>query len=160
MDLTPDCRLRVLLPLVRDGSSGVAANCVQGNGNTMVCSAPNLIGYQMSYYSVDPAGSGRVRLRFTSAETTIDGKQESGSSEVRLPLAPPTGAAHIRLIYLIRVSQSDHNMAIIWAKNTEALNAFTDRLNSDPTVCGRGEISCTWVPEGIVLRPESVLPPN
>jgi hypothetical protein len=161
LDLTSDWRLRILLPLAKEENSGVAANCVPGNGNAMVCSAPNLIGYQMSYYSVDPAGGGSVRLRFTSADITIDGKKEPGSSAVQLPFALPTGAAHIRLIYLIRVSRSDHNMAIVGAQNPDALNVFTDRLNSDPSVCGQdGEIFCTWVPEGIVLRPEAVSQPR
>lgn len=161
MDLTPDWRLRILLPLVKDGSSGVAAHCVQENGGAMVCSAPNLIGYQMSYYSVDPAGGGKVRLRFTSAETTIDGKKEPGASAVPLPFPLPVGATHIRLIYLIRVSPADHNMAIVAAKNLDALRVFTERLNSDPTVCRRErEISCTWAPEGIVVRPEAVSSPQ
>ena len=73
-----------------------------------------------------------------------------------LPFALPLKAQHIRLIYLVRSSQSDHNMAITASKSLEALNGFTNRLKGSPDVCKLdGEVFCSWVPAGIAVRPEA-----
>jgi hypothetical protein len=156
MDLAAGGRIRVMVPLLKSGESKVVIGSQQQqNGNTIVLSAGNLVGYQMSYYFVEGRSQGRVRLRFIGAQTTRDGKTEALTTEPRLPFVLPAKAEHIRLIYYIRNSESDHNMAIASSRDMEALGAFTKRLEHDPSVCGsRGEVFCSWVPAGVALRPE------
>jgi hypothetical protein len=155
MDLVPGRRLRILVPVLDSNGYRVASDSEQNDGKTIVLSAANLAGYEVSYYSIDAGNNGKVRLKFTSAEITKDGKTIQETVAPTLPFPLPLKAQHIRLIYLIRNSQSDHNMAIAASKNLEALNVFTNQLKGNPDVCGRdGEVFCSWVPAGIAVRPE------
>jgi len=156
LDLEPGWRLRILIPIVKSERLGFATHCVvQAGDPIIVCSAPNLIGYQVSHYSVARARSGRVRLHFTSAEVTRNGVTGQEKQPLSLPFPLPSGPRYIRLVYLVRVSKSDHNMAILSAKSLGALDPFTAKLRRDPAVCSEtAEISCTWVPVGVSVRPE------
>jgi hypothetical protein len=159
LDLAPGGSLRIVVPLLKSGALPVETQPIQAEGNTFLVSAANLASYDVSYYFIDPAPHGRVRLKFTAAEITRDSKTVSGSQPPALPFALPLTPQHIRLFYLVRKSQSDHNMAIIASKNLAALNTFTKRLESRPDVCRTdGEMFCSWVPSGIAVRPESQPP--
>ena len=145
----------MLLPLLKDGESKLVTGSQRQNGGTIVLSAGNLVGYQTSYYFVEGRSKGRVRLRFIGAQVTLDGKAATLTTEPRLPFVLPQSAQHIRLIYYIRNSESDHNMAIAASSEMESLAAFTKRLENDPSVCGSpGPVFCSWVPAGVALRPE------
>jgi hypothetical protein len=156
MDLAPGGRLRILVPVLNSNGNGyrVVSDSEQSDGKTIVLSAANLAGYEVSYYFVEGRNDGRVRLKFTSAEITKDGKTAPEAAPT-LPFPLPLTAQHIRLIYLIRNSQSDHNMAIAASKSLDALNVFTNQLKSNPDVCRQdGRVFCSWVPAGIAVRPE------
>ena len=67
LDLTPGGRLRILVPILKSGGYGVATGgAPQEEGNTVVLSAANLAGYEVSFYSIAGHADGRVRLRFTT----------------------------------------------------------------------------------------------
>jgi len=127
----------------------------QTSGNTITLAAPNLRGYQVSYYLAEDGGEkGKVRLRFTSAETTSEGKTNPEPNAPALPFQLPTLAEHIRLIYLIRESSSDHNMAIAASERLDVLNAFTDRFLRDPSVCKESAgLFCVFVPLQVAVTP-------
>ncbi len=155
MDLAPGGRLRILIPLLNSAPDRVTFDPEQKDEKTIVLSAANLAGYEVSYYSIQGRSDGKVRLRFTSAEITKDGKTVQQASAPTLAFPLPLTTQHIRLIYLVRKSRSDHNMVIIASKNLEALNVFTNRLKANPDVCRRnGEVFCSWVPAGTAVRPE------
>jgi hypothetical protein len=145
-----------VVPLLKEAGVPAATESGQQEGKTLLVSAANLAGYDVSYYSIDRASRGRVVLRFTAAEITRDGKSVQASQAPLLPFALPLTARHIRLIYLIRQSQSDHNMAITASNNLASLNAFTKRLEGHPDACrSDDETFCSWVPLGVAVRPES-----
>ena len=161
LDLTPGGSLRIVVPLLKSGALLPEVKPVQEEGNTLLVSTPNLAGYDISYYSIEPASHGRVRLKFTGAEVTREGKTLPDTQAPALPFRLPAAAQHVRLIYLIRKSQSDHNMAVVAAKNLDALSTFTKQLESRPDVCpSDNDIFCSWVPAGVAVRPESELPPK
>ncbi len=136
MDLQPDTQLRIVVPVKVTGS-------------------PNLIGYDISHYAIQKQKDGKVRLRFTTAEITRNGKTVEEMNAPTLPFPLPDESLYIRLVYLTRSSQADHNMAITTAKKMELLNTFTNDLKQNPTACkSNALISCTWVPAGIAVRPE------
>jgi hypothetical protein len=94
-----------------------------------------------------------VRLRFRWAEITKDGKTVHEANPPTLPFTLPRGTGHIRLVYFVRLSQADHNMAILASKHLETLNTFTAQLRRVPTICKHdAEVFCSWVPAGVGVR--------
>jgi hypothetical protein len=160
LDLKAGGRLRIIVPVVKSGGYQVAAEPAKPlgdtpQGKTMVLSGDGLAGYEISRYSINRAAGGRVRLRFTSAQITKEGATVEGTRAPALPFALPSAAEHIRLIYLIRNSRADHNMAITASRDLDALNAFTTKVRVNPEACKQnGAVSCVWVPAGIAVRPE------
>lgn len=131
------------------------------NGNTITLSANNILGYEISNYSVLGKANGIVKLKFTSASKTIDTTTVAEPKPPPLPFRLPRSTGHIRLIYLIaRSSVADHKMAIVASKQLASLDAFTTRLQANPRVCDAGPASpvfCAWVPPGVAVRPEKEL---
>jgi hypothetical protein len=160
LDLEPEWKLRIVVPLVKSGGFRPAVTAQQTDGSTISMSAADLLGYEVSHYVVNGKDGGRVRLTFVSAEATREGKTVPETHAPALPFSLPERREHIRLVYLVRVSQVDHNMAVVAAKRLDALNAFTKRLRENPSVCAEKEedIFCSWVPAGIAVRPESRMP--
>jgi hypothetical protein len=155
-DLERGARLSVLLPLTKSGRTLPALSSQKGDGSTITLSAADLTGYETAYYAITGGRNGAVRLRFTSAEITRDGKTAVEPNPPVLPFALPQGREHIRLIYLVRASQADHNMAIVASKHLDALNTFTKQLKQDPRICARNdEVFCSWVPAGIAVRQDA-----
>lgn len=153
LDLRPGGRLKIVVPLFKPG--GTTRSSGQIKDGSIVLSAENLAGYQSSFYSVVGRPDGSVRLRFRSAESTKDGVTTPIAKAPQLPFALPEKRQHVRLIYLVRQSRSDHNMAIVASKQVAALNSFTEQLKRDPNLCkSQGEIFCSWVPAGIAVRAE------
>ncbi len=156
LDLQPGGRLRIVMPIVKPGTSSVITGSQKQEGSTIVLSASNLVGYSSSYYAIEARGSGKVRLRFASAEITKDGVARPEAEPPQLPFALPEKAGLIRLIYLLRSSQSDHNMAIVATAKPALLQTFTEQVQADPSRCAISkQIFCSWVPAGIAVRPES-----
>jgi hypothetical protein len=156
LDLRVGQRLKVVVPLLKAGQSGLTLTAGQtARDGSLVLSADNLIGYQSSYYGIVGRPDGTVRLRFQSAETTKDGVRAALSEAPKLPFALPERREHIRLIYLVRQSRSDHNMAIVASKEVSAMNSVTQDLKVDPNLCKtEGKFFCSWVPAGVAVRAE------
>lgn len=154
LDLEPGWTVKIVVPLLKSG--GYLPNFVaqKSEGNTILYSAPDPIGYTTSFYLVSGKKNGDVRLKFVSAEETRDGKKTSVGPPA-LPFELPRKAERIRLVYLVRVSKADHNMAIVGARRLEKLNSFTKQLKEDPNICAvSDEIFCAWVPPGVAVRRE------
>lgn len=154
VDLKAGWTLRIVMPVLKSGGFRADLAPQKTDGNTISLSTANLIGYTISHYSVIGKG-GEVRLRFVSAEETREGKTAPSPTAPQLPFELPRKTEHVRLVYLVRVSQADHNMAILAAKRLDRLSAFTDRLKENPSVChSDAQIFCSWVPTGIAVRAE------
>ena len=135
LDLEPDSKLRIVLPLVT----------AEG--------APP--GFEIAHYHVAGHRRGRVVLQFLSAEVSNDGKTLSEPRPPSLPFALPPKAAYIRLLYLQRLSQADHNMAVVAADRMDVLEAATKQIRADPNSCHSDDkIICSWVPPHVAVRPE------
>ncbi len=127
IDLEPDSQLRIVLP------------------------PPN---FEVVHYSVTGRRRGRVRLQFLSAELIHDGKSIPEPRPPLLPFALPPKAAHIRLLYLRRLSQADHNMAVVAADRMDILESATKQIRADPNSCRESStIICSWVPPHVAVRP-------
>lgn len=157
LDLKPGGTLCILVPLLK--SKGSVPSVVSASREEKIISvaAPDFVGYEVSYYSIKGSSNGIVQLKFKSAEVSRNRRTVQELNPPALPFKLPQRPAHIRLVYLIRASQADHNMAILASKQLPALNAFTKQLKQSPTVCGQDEkVFCTWVPAGVAVRPEGI----
>ncbi len=156
IDLAPQWGLSIIMPLFKSGGTLPTLTAQQSKGNTISYSAPDLIGYQTAYYEAAGTRSGAVRLKFWSAAITKDGKTVVQLKPPTLPFPLPKGPQYIRLVYFVRVSQADHNMAIVASKHLETLNTFTRELETNPDRCSQsGNVFCSWVPPGVAVRPEA-----
>lgn len=158
IDLKPGWRLRVVTPILKFGGYRIkseTASGESGQGTTITLrAAPDFLGYENTFYSVTPRGNG-VSVRFASAEIFRDGK----SGPRTRPIAPlfelPRAAKHVRLVYLVRLSDADHDMAVLAAKRASALDPLTGRLQSGPGSCkNECETFCSWVPDSIAVTAE------
>jgi hypothetical protein len=154
-DLEGGSRLSILVPLTKSGGTRPTLSAQQHDGSAITLSAADLTGYELAYYSITGKRNGPVRLKFTSAEITKDGKTAREPNPPILPFQLPRGNERIRLIYLVRASQADHNMAIVASKHLNALNTFTKQLKNDPGICARhDDVFCSWVPAGVAVKQE------
>ena len=150
-------RLTVVTPIVRSGGYVLKSLDVQTDGNAVALSAgTDLIGYEVAHYIAKGQKVGRVRIVFSSARVTRDDQTEPQLRPI-VPLFQMAGrSTYLRLIYLVRVSRADHNMAVVAATRVDALDAATRQVQANPIEGCKVDryASCSWVPEGIAVRPE------
>jgi hypothetical protein len=149
LDLQPGQRLRAITPILRSGGLVLDTPTLPSTSPdqpNIVLTAPDFLGYEQANYLL--AAPGKVILQ--SAEDFINGQHTPRTTPRALLFRLPARTRHVRLLYLLRSSQQDHNMAILAAPNPARLNQLTDgaRRNTCPPP------HCTWVPVGVALTPE------
>jgi hypothetical protein len=155
VDLAAGESLSITVPLLRSGKYVSKFESVREQGTTITLAASDLIGFRVCRYGLEGRPDGRVSLKILSVDTTINGKTSRDKRVFAPPFPLPKGAEYVRLVYFVRSSQADHNMAIVSVKDRDAIEGFTKRLKADPGVCSEGgAVSCVWVPAGIAVRPE------
>lgn len=149
LDLQEGWRVRVVTPLLAGGGYQVKTSAAEEKGNHVTLRASqDFLGYETSYYAVQ----GKGRVRFTQAETMRDGQSTPQPKPVHPLFQKQHGGRLVRLLFLERASTSEHNMAILSARNLKSLEQRTARVRQDPTgACQQG---CEWVPAGIAVRAE------
>jgi hypothetical protein len=153
-DLRVDEVLQVVIPVLKSGATALNLSDQKLDGTTMSLSAADLIGYETIRYAITGKRGDRVQLNFASAQITKNGAS-SPISEPPLPAFLPRRAEFIRLIYLQRLSEADHNMAIVASKHMDHLNTLTMEIRKNSRACISSQtVSCSWVPAGIAVRPE------
>lgn len=154
-DLRAGDMLRIVLPVLKPGNKSPVLKSEPEDGTTISLSASNLIGYKTVIYSINGKRSGRVQLKFASAELTQNGIRHALPEPPRLPFSLPQKSEYIRLLYLQRLSASDHNMAIIASKRMNDLVRLTMQILKNSEACAIAkQASCSWVPVGVAVRPE------
>jgi hypothetical protein len=153
IDLEPGWRLRVVTPILKSGGYRLNFTDETTSVNTITLSpGDDFLGYEVAYYAV----KARHGLEFASAETTREGRTAPQRHPVAHLFQLPRGARHVRLIYLVRASRADHDMAVAAAKDMDALDALTRRVLANPMdACDvGGGAFCAWIPAGIAVVPQ------
>jgi hypothetical protein len=156
IDLQPGWRLRVVTPILKSGGFIVQETSRQEIGTTItISSQDDFIGYENSYYRLSQNGPG-VKIRFDFAEAVKNGNTAPQRQPLLSLFQVPRSAKFVRLIYGLRVSKSDHDMAVVAANRIDSLELITRQMRADPTrACETtGESICSWIPTGIAVRPE------
>lgn len=153
-DLQVGHTIRVITPLLRSGGLQLAGQAVarqgpEGQLDVTVDSKAEFLGYEEALYAVE-AG---LRIRLRSAVSVIAGVRTPQTAP-RVPLFQlPRRTRSVRLLYLLRSSAVDHNMAILAAPDAAFLERLTAAVRTDPTA-GCVAPHCVWVPAGVAVRPQ------
>lgn len=158
LDLQPGWRLRVVTPILESGGYKVRTEELRSEGGAINLRAEKgLLGYQTDYYFVNASGEGKPVVTFRRAEfTSVDQKKtEKPAPAVKL-FVLSEDIRYVRLLLLTRVSDSDHDEAVLAALSKTELEALTAKVESNPTSnCKpQPEGLCSWVPEGIAVQVE------
>ena len=158
VDLQPGWRLRAIVPLWKSAASGSQAGEVVASSSLdhsmTVRASTDFAGYETQYYALR-RNHGGVRIRFDSATATRNGGAFTEEHPTIELFRLPSNARYVRLVYLLRESQSDHNMAVVGANSRELLAAQTRLIEADAAACRVSpDSSCSWIPAGIAVRPE------
>jgi hypothetical protein len=92
-----------------------------------------------------------MRITLTSVEATIDGKTESRTIPLARLFELAAATRHVRLIYLTRASQADHDMAVIAGRTSGTVDELTRRIEADPSSACTATPGCAWIPAGIAV---------
>lgn len=141
--------MRVVTPILK--SAGYRLKTESEPGSTTLQAGPDFLGYEVAYYTVKARS-----VEFTSAEV----HKKDATVPAAQPLVPlfrlPGRARYVRLIYLVRVSDADHDMAVVAAHRKEALDPLTAQVRANPENCrDQAETFCSWIPNGIAVTPET-----
>ena len=138
----------MVTPILKSGGYLIKS---QGEpGGTTLQAGSDFLGYEVAYYAVGARG-----IEFTAGEVH---KKDTVVAAAQ-PMAPlfllPKGIRCIRLIYLVRVSDADHDMAVVAAHNKSALDPLTAQVRANPASCRDADNTyCVWIPDGIAVTPE------
>lgn len=123
---------------------------VEGNVIT-VTTGKDFLGYQTDYYDVQPSNNGMVKVKFNHGEAVIQEKKTKRTQPVlQLPLQT-SDKGFFRLVYLVRVSQHDHDMVLLASTHKDSLHDMTNSVVADVlNNCGVSkDSSCTEIPKGV-----------
>lgn len=156
IDLEAGWRLHIVFPITRSGKYTVESSTTQQNGNTLTLSpSSDFIGYESDVYSVKARGRDGILIHFESASETKDGVTNQIANPRLTLFQLPRHAKYVRLLFLRRESQTDHDMAVLAAGHKELLASLTIRVQADPRECRDASRSyCSWIPAGVAVRPE------
>jgi hypothetical protein len=162
LDLQSGWRLRVVFPLMKPGGSGPVFTEQRTAGNVIALkTSDDFLGYETAYYALVSERQDGVWVQFRSAEVTKDGSTVPEAQAPAMLSMPPRRMKYARLLYLLRVSESDHDMALLAAHRKEILNDETRRVQADPAACRTGDAAfCVWIPKGIAVRAEKLQSSN
>ena len=161
VDLVPG-QVREITPIFASGgfvAKGLAVQqSVQQDGNVITLDGSGFQGYETAMYTLTAREGGGVYVALTSVETKKDDQTTTDAKPRVLLFQFPGRARYIRLLYLIRVSESDHNMAVLGSDDVDRLNALTKQVQADPAGGCKNvrRAYCSWVPQGIAVTPSGM----
>jgi hypothetical protein len=146
VDLQAGWRIRVITPILKSGrfKPDLKETAVSG-GAVELSAGDDLVGKQQG-----------VDIKFVFAANTVKGETTRTAGPLLDVLKVPITNRFVRIVFLTRISQADHNQAILTAPSLTSLGTLTELVQADPVAnCMSATGSnCMWVPEGIAVRPE------
>jgi hypothetical protein len=152
VDLLPDWRVREITPIFTSGGF-VAKGLEIREGNTITISDTDFEGYETAMYTLKPRPGGGVDVTLESVETNKDGQITKELKPRVMLFQFPRRVRYIRLLYLLRVSTADHNMAVLGSNDVDQLSDLTKQVQTDPAGGCKDlrRAYCRWLPQGIAV---------
>jgi hypothetical protein len=154
LDLQAGWKLQVVIPKLRSGGYTLPSVKRAAANSSEIKVGDDFLGYERDLYDILRRDDGGIRLRFRHAEVWDENRKMHRKSLPSLPLLEDaTKARFVRLVYLIRVSSADHNMAIVSSNDVAALSELTQAVVQKAECNNSERAACRWVPEGIAVTP-------
>ena len=156
VELEAGWHVRVITPMLKSGGFPLKIADRQEAGNMIALRAgDDFLGYETAAYAVEARKDGGVRVALTGVDLNRDGAITHPAKSVAPRLRMPTRFRRVRLLYMRKVSNADHAMAVLAAPDSQRLAALTHRVQTSPATCrnNRNEY-CEWIPAGVAVRPE------
>jgi hypothetical protein len=163
VDLLPDWHVREITPIFASGGFVAKTGTAKEEGDithlTITISGSDFQGYETALYSLKPKPGGGVDAKLESVEANKLGTITKEAKPRALLFQFPRRVRYIRLLYLLRVSTADHNMAVLGSNDVDQLNDLTKQVQSDPANCRTlRRAYCSWVPQGIAVNAGASVP--
>ena len=157
IDVQPGWRILVVAPLLKSGGYNMQLGATENHSGTMVLKAgKDFEGYDTDYYEARPT-DGLLKIRFRFGEVRRnDGSRDKTSHPLVQLFNSSNDKQFVRLLFLTRSSDRDHDQAILTASSPEQLDRLTNEVQSSPVdnCKSQSESGCVWVPAGVAVRPE------
>lgn len=152
--------MRVVTPKLKSGGFLIKPVEQKEEGaNITLRVTDEFLGYETATYDVLPVKDGGVKIVTGEVEFNRDGAITKTQKSFAPRMAVPGRFKRVELLYMQKVSNSDHATAILAARNAEELDLLTRNVLAQPdTYCrmSRKEY-CEWIPAGVAIRPEKLL---
>jgi hypothetical protein len=150
----------VITPKLKSGGFQLKKNQQQELGNTITMKADDdFLGYETATYGVMLHKNGGVRIALSGVDFNRNGDVTAAPKSFAPRLRMPARFRRIRLLYMQKVSDADHAMAVLAAPDPSRLATLTAEVQTLPeTACriSRNEY-CEWIPAGVAVRPERLI---
>jgi hypothetical protein len=150
LDLQPGWRLRVVTPILRSGGYQVkTVEKTSADGTIILNVEQGFLGYQTDFYSVSSPAKGHTIISFRRGEFTSTDQVKTSKASPAVKLFNLDGdTRYVRLLFLTRVSDAEHDEAVLAAASQMALDALTAEVETNPVAnCkSQPEGDCSWVP--------------
>lgn len=153
VELRPGDTVVVVIPILRSGGyvlPSLKKPAITGDGR--IEAGPDFLGYEKDFYAVKGASNG-VRVHFRRGVVWRNGELQQVHAP-RVTLFGHMENSRVRLVFLKRVSEADHDMAIVSSGDLPSLNEITRQVTAQADCRSSRDGTCTWVPIGIAVRPE------
>lgn len=139
------------MPMLRSGGYVVPSVRNADPKKLEIEASDDFLGYEKDHYVIRARNDGGIRIEFSRAEVWEKGKTSTRQHPKLRLFSQAANVKHVRLVYLIRVSETDHNMAIVASDDLAALEEATRTVTKNADCQNSERVTCTWVPEGIAV---------
>lgn len=157
VELEAAWRVRVITPKLKSGGFLLKKAEQQESGNTITLGAGDeFLGFETATYGVEARAGVGVRVRLLGVDFNREGAITHSAKSFAPRLRIHGRFRRVRLLYMQKVSDADHAMAVLAAPDSPRLAVLTRSVQASPeTACrtNRGQY-CEWIPAGVAVRPE------
>jgi hypothetical protein len=147
----------VITPKLKSGGFLLKKVERQESGNTITLRAGDeFLGYETALYGVEARKDGGIRVALTGVDFDRDGTITHSAKSFAPRFRMPGRFRRVRLLYMQKVSDADHAMAVLAAPDSPRLAALTQRVQASPDIGCRNSRNeyCEWIPAGVAVRAE------
>ena len=145
----------MVIPTLKSGGYILPSLVAEGSGNTTDINGEDFVGYEKADYKVVPRRENGHVIQLIQCEVWANNKKKACRAPSLDLFKQLQNARYLRMVYLTRVSRADHDAAIIASNDQQTLDSLTRMVTNQAECSSTGTGTCTMIPKGISVNPES-----